>query len=406
MQKLNNTTVVIIGGCFVVLIGFGIRASFGIFLTPMSEAYGWGREVFALAIALQNLMWGVSQPFAGAIADRYGSGRVIVVGGLLYVAGMFLMANSTTSSMLYVSQGLLIGMGLSGTTFAVVLAALARAVPEEQRSWALGVGTAAGSLGQFLLVPLGQAFISTYGWSMALMLLGVTALAAVPLARALTGRPETKGSQQSLGEALREARGHRGYWPLVSGFFVCGFHLAFISTHLPAYLTDGGLSSTLGAWVLGTVGLFNIFGAYYFGVLGDRHSKKYLLSTLYLLRSVVVTAFVVLPLTEVSALLFGAGIGVLWLSTVPLTSGLVGQIFGPRYMATLFGIAFFSHQVGSFLGVWLGGRLFDTTGSYNLVWWISVALGVISALLHWPIDERPVARVAAEKEALVTPNSL
>lgn len=391
----NKTTLIVASGCLVVLIGFGLRASFGLFLTPMSEANGWGREVFALAIALQNLMWGVTQPFAGAIADRYGSGRVIAVGGLLYVAGMFLMANSTTPLMLHISQGLLIGMALSGTTFAVVLAALARAVPEEKRSWALGIGTAAASLGQFLLVPLGQAFLSAYGWSTALILLGVTAVAMAPLARALTGRPETKGPQQSFGEALTEARGHRGYWFLTGGFFVCGFHLAFIATHLPAYLTDGGLSSSLGASVLATVGLFNIFGAYYSGILGGRYSKKYLLSALYFVRSIVIAIFIFLPLTNLSALLFGAALGVLWLSTVPLTSGLVGQIFGPRYMATLFGIVFLSHQLGSFLGVWLGGRLFDTTGSYDLVWWISIALGVLSSVLHWPIDERPVVRTVA-----------
>jgi len=388
----DKTMLIVVSGCLLVLIGFGVRASFGLFLTPMSEANGWGREVFALAIALQNLMWGASQPFAGAIADRYGSGRVIVVGIVLYIAGLFLMANSTTPLMLHISQGLFIGMALSGTTFAVVLAALARAVPEEKRSWALGIGTAAGSLGQFLLVPLGQAFLSAYGWSTALMLLGITAFAMVPLARALTGRPEHKGPQQSLTEALREASGHSGYWFLIGGFFVCGFHVAFIATHLPAYLTDGGLSPKLGAWALGTVGLFNVFGAYYSGVLGGRYSKKYLLSALYFARSIVIAIFISVPLTNVSALIFAAAIGLLWLSTVPLTSGLVGQIFGPRYMAMLFGIVFFSHQVGSFLGVWLGGRFYDTTGSYNMIWWMSIALGIVSALFHWPINEKPVIR--------------
>lgn len=385
---------VIVCACLLVLIAFGIRSSFGLFLAPMSEARGWGREVFALAIALQNLMWGATQPFAGAIADRYGSGRVILVGTAMYAAGVWLMAVSTTPLMLHVSQGLLVGVALSGTSFAVVFAAMARAVPEERRSWALGLGAAAGSLGQFLLVPMGQGFISAYGWETALVLLGFGALLMAPLAAALTGRPESLGPQQSLGEALREASRHRGYWLLIGGFFVCGFHVAFIATHLPAYLTDAGLSAELGAWALGIVGLFNVVGAYTAGVLGGRYSKKYLLSSLYFTRSLVIAAFVSLPLTNTSVMLFSGAIGLLWLSTVPLTSGLVGQIFGPRYMGMLFGIVFLGHQVGSFLGVWLGGRLFDTTGSYDVIWWAGVALGLISALLHWPIDERPVARLS------------
>ncbi len=392
MNKVTRPTLIIVCGCLVVMIGFGLRASFGIFLAPMSESFGWGRGIFAMAIALQNLMWGLSQPVAGVIADRFGSGRVIFVGGLLYATGLFLMADSSSPTQLYVSQGFFVGLGLSGTTFAVVLAAMARAVPEERRSWALGVGTAAGSLGQFLLVPLGQGFLNSFGWSAALLLLGIGALAIMPLSRALTGRPATATAEQSLRQAIKEASGHRGYWLLFCGFFVCGFHLAFISTHLPAYLTDRGLSATLGAWVLGTVGLFNIIGAYSFGYFGDRYSKKNLLSLLYLLRSIVLAIFIVLPLSNTSALVFGAAIGLLWLSTVPLTSGLVGQIFGARYMATLFGLVFLGHQLGSFLGVWLGGRLFDSTGSYDLVWWICIGLSLVSALLHWPIDERPISR--------------
>lgn len=385
---------IIVSGCLLVLISFGVRSSFGLFLAPMSEANGWGREVFALAIALQNLVWGIAQPFAGAIADRYGSGRVIAVGGVLYVAGVLLMSQSTTPLALHISQGVLVGIALSGTTFAVVLAALARAVPEHRRSWALGIGAAAGSAGQFLLVPLGQAFLSAYGWSTALVLLGLASVAMVPLAKALTGRSPSTGDQQSLPEALREASQHRGYWLLTCGFFVCGFHVAFIATHLPAYLTDGGLSPTLGAWALALVGFFNIIGAYSAGVLGGKHSKKYLLSSLYLSRAIVIAVFISTPLTSASALVFAAAMGLLWLSTVPLTSGLVGQMFGPRYMATLFGIVFLGHQVGGFLGAWLGGALFDITGSYDVIWWTSVALGVMSALLHWPIDERPVVRVA------------
>lgn len=384
---------VIIGcACLLVLVSNGIRSSFGLFLAPMTEARGWGREVFALAIALQNLVWGATQPFAGAIADRYGSGRIIAIGGLMYAAGVWLMATSTTPGMLHVSQGLLIGIALSGTTFAVVLSAMARAVPEQRRSWALGMGTAAASMGQFLVVPLGQAFITAYGWVMALVLLGCSALAMVALARALAGRPATAGPQQSFGEALREARDHRGYWFLTGGFFVCGFHVAFIATHLPAYLTDAGLSPQIGAWSLAVVGLFNVIGSYTAGVLGGRYSKKYLLSSLYFARAVAITLFLLAPLSPLSVTLFAGSIGLLWLSTVPLTSGLVGQIFGPRYMGMLFGVVFFSHQLGSFLGVWLGGRLFDLTGSYDVIWWAGVALGVMSALLHWPIDERPLTR--------------
>jgi predicted MFS family arabinose efflux permease len=290
----------------------------------------------------------------------------------------------------------LIGLALAGASFAVVLAAISRMVPEEKRSWALGLGTAAGSLGQFLMVPLGQAFIDAYGWMMALVLLSLFAAAIVPLANVLAGRSEHySGPQQSLGEALREAGGHASYWYLIAGFFVCGFHVAFIQTHLPAYLRDMGLAPQLGAWSLALVGLFNIIGAYSAGVMGGRHSKKYLLSFLYFARAVVIALFILVPISTVSVLLFSAAIGLLWLSTVPLTSGLVAVMFGPRYMATLFGIVFFSHQVGAFLGVWLGGYLFDSSGSYNLVWWLGVALGVFAGLMHWPIQERRVARLAA-----------
>jgi predicted MFS family arabinose efflux permease len=291
----------------------------------------------------------------------------------------------------------LVGLGLAGASFAVVLAAASRMVPEERRSWALGVITAAGSLGQFLFAPLGQAFIGAYGWSTALVLLSLFALAVVPLAGALSGRPASTGvgREQTIREALAEAGRHRGYLFLTAGFFVCGFHVAFITVHLPPYLVDLGLSAGLGAWAIALVGLFNIVGSYTAGVLGGKHSKKYLLSSLYFARAVVIAAFVMLPPSAVTVLVFAAAMGLLWLSTVPLTSGLVAQIFGPRYMATLFGIVFFSHQVGAFIGVWLGGYLFDATGSYDVVWWLGVALGLAAALLHFPIDERRVPRLAA-----------
>jgi predicted MFS family arabinose efflux permease len=375
--------VVITAGCLIALISFGVRAGFGLFLAPMSADLGWGREVFALAIAIQNIMWGLGQPVAGAIADRYGSGRVLAIGGLVYAAGVYLMAVTTTPLMFHMSAGVLVGLGLSGASFAVVLAAF-------------GIGTAAGSLGQFLMVPLGQAFMSAYGWSVALMLLSLFALLMIPLAGALTGRPPSQATtrDQSLREALREAGGHSSYLYLTSGFFVCGFHVAFIQTHLPAYLTDAGIAAAVGAWALSLVGLFNIVGSYVSGMLGGRYSKKYLLSSLYLSRAVAIAVFVLVPVSETSALVFASVMGLLWLSTVPLTSGLVAQMFGLRYMATLFGIVFFSHQMGAFTGVWLGGYLFDTTGSYDVVWWVGVALGVLAAVLHFPIDERPVEQLA------------
>ncbi len=388
--------VVIVAGCLILLLTFGVRAGFGLFMDPISLDLGWGREIFAMSLALQNLVWGLAQPFAGAVADRYGTARVLVAGGLVYALGTYLMAVSGTAGMMHLSAGLLVGLGLSGASFGVVLAAIGRMVPEERRSWALGIGTAAGSLGQFTLVPLGQAFLASYGWSAALMLLALLALLVIPLSTALAGRGDAvaRGPKQSLTEALREAGVHSGFIYLTLGFFVCGFQVAFIAAHLPAYVTDLGLPLVIGGWALALVGLFNIIGSYTAGVLGGRHSKKYLLSGLYLARSVVIAVFVLVPPSAASVLVFAAVMGLLWLSTVPLTSGLVAQIFGVRYMATLFGIVFLSHQVGSFIGVWLGGRLFDATGSYDIVWWISVALGIGAALLHWPIDERAVPRLA------------
>ncbi len=386
---------VIIVGCTIALLNFGVRSGFGLFLEPISAANGWGREVFAFAIAIQTVLWGFGQPFAGAIADRYGSGRVLAGGAVLYAFGVALTAYSTTPAVLNLTLGVLLGLGLAGTSFTVALAAIARMVPPEKRSWALGIGTAAGSLGQFLMVPLGQAFIAAYGWAFALILLSLFALAIVPLATVLAGKaPEGSGVQQSLSQALKEAGGQRSYWLLIFGFFVCGFHVSFIQTHLPAYIVDRGLDPATGAWALALVGLANVVGSYTAGVLGGKRSKKYLLSFIYGARAVVIAVFVMLPMTEISVLVFAFAMGLLWLSTVPLTSGLVAQIFGPRYMATLFGIVFFSHQVGGFLGVWLGGRLFDATGSYDIVWWISLGLGIFAAIVHWPIDERPLARVA------------
>jgi len=365
----------------------------------MSTEFGWGREIFALAMAIQNLLWGVFQPFAGAVVDRWGTGRVVATGGIVYASGLYIMSVTTSPFELYLGAGLFIALGLSSAGLGVVLGAVGRAVRPDQRSWALGVVTAAGSIGQLLVVPMGQAFLTHFGWSRAFQLLGLCTLVMVPLAAALRGQSDRPSDtrEQNLGEALGEARRHRGFWFLTAGFFVCGFHVTFIAVHLPAYLTDHGLAAELGAWSLSLIGLFNIFGSITSGVLGGKLSKKYLLSCLYLLRAAVFLAFIIVPLTTWSVLTFSSIIGFLWLSTVPLTSGLVAQIFGPRYMTMLFGIVFFNHQVGSFISVWLGGYLFDTTGSYITVWWLSVALGLLAATLHLPIDERAVSRNGANK---------
>jgi predicted MFS family arabinose efflux permease len=389
--------VVLLCGTIVLLLSYGIRTSFGIYLQPMSADLGWGREVFALAIAVQNLMWGVAQPIAGAIADRYGAGRVVAVSGALYVVGLYLASQVTTPAEFTFSAGILIGIGLSGTAFPVVMAVVARSVSEKRRSLFLGIGAAGGSSGQVLVIPLGGIFLDGYGWSIALLMMAVMAMAMVPLAAALAGRvdPATNAeAPQGFGDALREAAAHRGFLYLNAGFFVCGFHVIFIATHLPAFIIDAGGGTALGATALVLIGFGNIAGSYLSGLLGGHFSKKYLLSGLYLARSVVIASFVLTPVTDVTIMVFAFSIGVLWLSTVPLTSGLVAQIFGVRYMATLFGIVFFTHQIGSFLGAWLGGYVYDRTGSYDIVWWVAVALGVAAALLHWPIDERPVARLA------------
>jgi MFS family permease len=383
--------------CILLFFTFGIRQTFGLYLQPISAEFGWGREIFALAIAIQNLVVGMAQPFISAIADRYGSGRTVALGGLFYAAGLYTMAEASTPTHAYLGMGVLIGLGLSGTSFAIVFSAIARVVPAERRALALGIGGSIGSVGQFAVVPIGQAFLQQYGWSTVLLIFAVVILISLPIATVLKGRPPESGSPQSLGEALREARGHRGYRLLICGFFVCGFHVAYVGTHLPSFVVDKGLAPEVGAWAIGLIGLFNVIGSLTAGFLGDRFSKKFLLSSLYLARGFLFTAFVLIPVTQTTVLVFGATMGLLWLSTVPLTSALVAQIFGPRYMATLFGIVFFSHQIGSFLGAWLGGYMFDLTGSYDVVWWISAGLGVASAAVHWPIDEAPVARLAAAR---------
>jgi len=393
----RTPVLVLVCGAIILTLGLGIRASFGLFLQPMSTDLGWGRSHFSFAMALSNLIWGLAQPFFGAWADKKGAGRVVAVSGLLYAGGLALMPFSTTPLMLDASAGLMVGLGLSGVSFGVILGVVGRAFPPERRSLALGIASSGGSFGQFLMLPFGQLLISTLGWQTALLVLAGIILATVPLATAMMEgrRPAATGAQQSLGEALREAGAHSGFWYLTAGFFVCGFQVAFISVHLPAYLLDVKMTPAVGATALALIGLFNIAGSFVAGYLGGRFSKKYLLSGIYVLRAVIIALFLVLPVSPLTVYLFAAGIGFLWLGTVPLTNGLVAQIFGVRFVSMLFGIVFLSHQIGSFTGVWLGGYLFDATGSYDLVWIGSIALGVIAAILNLPIDERPVVRAEA-----------
>jgi MFS family permease len=395
---------VVLAGCLIALITFGPRASAGLFQIPMTVEYGWGRDVFGLAIAVQNLLWGLGQPFAGAVADRFGALRVLWVGTLLYGAGLIVMAYASTPAMLHLGAGVLIGFGLSGCSFNLVLGAFSKLLPEQWRPMAFGAGTAAGSFGQFLFPPIGNILIDSFGWSQALVIFAATLLLVLPLSLALATRPgasaPTTGgpvpvANQSIGQALTEAFRHRSYVLLVLGFFTCGFQLAFITTHLPAYLRDAGLSPSVGGWTLAVIGLANAFGSLSAGWLSTRTSKRWLLAWIYFGRSVAITAFILLPASPATAIVFGIAIGVLWLSTVPPTSSLIMLMFGTRYMAMLFGFAFFSHQVGGFLGVWLGGVLYESYGSYDVVWWLSVALGVASAAINLPIEERPVERPVA-----------
>lgn len=382
--------VILVAGCLIALITYGLRTSFGLFLDPLSEGRDWEREVFALSLAIQNLVWGFGQPAAGAIADRYGSGRVLALGGVFYALGVALMAVSTTPLTMHLTAGVLVGIGLSGGSFTIVIAALGRLMPPDRRSWAMGMATAAGSLGQFVFAPLGQSFISGYGWITALVMLAAIAAIVPLLAAALRGgdAPDEEETSLSLREAATGAFGHGSYLLLLSGFFVCGFHVAFITTHLPPYLTDSGVSPLVAAWSLALIGLFNVVGSYASGVLGDRRSKRRLLSGIYLSRAVALALFVVLPKSPAVVLTFAAAMGILWLSTVPLTSGLVAVMFGTRYLGMLFGFVFLSHQVGAFIGIWLGGVAYSETGSYDPVWWAGVALALIATALHWPITEK------------------
>ncbi|MBI5122183.1 MAG: MFS transporter [Rhodospirillales bacterium] len=391
---MRRLWIILICGALILTLTTGLRQALGLFLKPMTMDLGVGREVFGFGIALQNLLWGLGSPFAGAIADRFGVVKVSALGGLVYALGLAAMAFSTGGTSLVLGT-LIIGIGLAGAGFSTVLGAVGRAAPPEKRSMALGIATAGGSFGQFAVVPLGHIVLDAFGWSMALIVLAGIALAMLPLSLGLSEGPRHQVAHhaQSFKQALGEAFRHPSYWYLVAGFFVCGFHVAFVVTHLPAYLADRAMPEWLGAWSLALVGLFNIAGSWGCGYLGGKYSKKNLLSYLYFGRAVVFVIFIFMPLSPFSVLLFAGSLGLLWLGTVPLTSGLVAQMFGPAYMSMLYGIVFLSHQVGSFFGAWLGGKAYDLTGSYDLMWWLSVALGVFSGLVNLPIKEAPVARL-------------
>lgn len=393
----RSSTWLLLGASLILALSLGTRHGFGLFLPPMSAEFGWGREVFAFAIALQNLIWGLAQPITGALADRFGARKAVVIGGVLYMLGLIFMGMADSPLSLSLSAGLLIGIGLSGTSFSVILGVVGRAVPVEKRSMAMGIAAAAGSFGQFAMLPGSLGLIGWLGWSSALLALGLLVALMIPLAAMIreTPPPASNGPEQTLVEALREATSHSGFWLLALGFFVCGFQVVFVAVHLPAYLVDHGLPALTGTTVLALVGLFNIFGTYIAGWLGGRMAKPRLLSALYLLRGVVISLFLVAPLTQWSVYLFGIAMGLLWLSTVPLTNGTVATLFGVRNLSMLGGIVFLFHQIGSFLGGWLGGYLYDHTGSYDLVWQISIGLSVMAAALNWPVREVPVARLQA-----------
>lgn len=392
--RINPLVFVLCGG-LIMGLSLGIRHVQGLFLLPMTMDRGWTREEFAFAIALQNLVWGLAQPFTGMIADRFGSLRVILAGCLLYGLGLYWMANAQSSLALTLSGGVLIGVALAATAFGTIYGALSRLVTVERRGWALGLAGAVGGLGQFAMVPSTQGLIEGYGWHLALVWIAIVMVMIAPLAVTLADKPVAQGGAgtQRLGAALSEAFSHRGFWLLTIGFFACGFQLAFIAGHLPAYLADKGLNARSAVIALSLIALANVAGTFLFGWWGGFYRRKYLLAWLYIGRSILLAAFVALPLTELHLYVFAFGMGFLWLGTAPLTNGLVSQVFGVQYVSTLFGFVFVGHQIGGFLGVWLGGRVFDATGSYDAIWIGSVVIGLVAAALHWPIDDRQVARL-------------
>ena len=394
----RTPTVVLVAAGLILTIAMGIRHGFGLFLQPISHDMAWGRETFALAIAVQNLVWGVTQPFAGMISDKYGAAKVVVGGVALYALGLAAMANSHSPLVFVLTSGVLIGTGLSGVTFSVISGVLGRRFPPEKRSMALGISAAAGSFGQFAVLPLTQWLLSSVGWYGALLAMAGIALLIAPMAAALVERREAQQHVflQSARQAMSEALGHRGYVLLTLGFFVCGFQVVFLAIHLPAYLADKGMPASVAVTALALIGLFNIVGTYVAGWLGGRFPKKYILSAIYFVRGIVFALFFWTPISVFTVYAFAVALGFLWLSTIPVTNGVVAQIFGVRYMAMLSGFAFFSHQIGSFLGAWLGGKVYDMTGNYDLVWYLSIVLAVLAGLINLPIDERAIRRPALQ----------
>jgi len=382
-------TLVIILGSLIALITFGARSSFGVFTLPITEDLGFSRATYGMAMAIQNLAWGLAQPFAGGFADKYGTGRVLVVGAIIYAGGLVLMTIVSSVGIFYLAAGILVGIGISATSFGIVMAAFGRMVPPEKRSFIFGVATAAASFGQFAFAPLGQAFISSFGWNMALIYISLLVLLIIPLAVALRGKTQKTDDEIIIPakKALIMAWGNSSFRLLTIGFFVCGFYLAFVTIHLPPYLVQNGLSATQGSWAIAIIGLFNVLGSLLSGYLGGKFPKQILLAAIYLIRVVATLAFLIVPISLISTYIFAAVLGLVWLATVPLTAGLVNQFFGPRYLGMLYGTVFLSHQLGSFFGVWLGGLVFDLTGSYNLIWYLAALLSLISALVHVPIKE-------------------
>ncbi len=399
-----KTKLIILCGCLIALIAFGPRSAMGFFQQPILDSTGWGSATFGLAIAIQNLAWGVGQPIFGALADRYGAYKSLAVGGLIYALGLYLMGTADAPIWLHIGGGVLVGLGVAAGSFGIILSVFARNVAPEQRSMVFGMGTAAGSAGMFLFSPLSVKLIENYGWSNSLLFMSalmlIIPLLAIPLrGNAKSGSVAIENINQTIAAALREALGHKSFLLLTSGFFVCGFQVAFITAHFPKYIADLGLdismgSLTVAAWAIALIGLFNIFGSLASGIMGQKYSKPMMLSYLYLGRSIATTAFLLLPQTATSIIIYSIVMGILWLSTVAPTNALVAIMFGTRHLGMLGGVVFFSHQIGSFLGVYLGGYLRDIYGSYDIVWWLGVVLGIVAAIIHWPIKEAPVKRTS------------
>jgi predicted MFS family arabinose efflux permease len=396
-SERRNFVAVLLAATCVISLSVGIRATLGLFLRPMTLDLHWSRAAFALAIALQNIVWGLAQPFTGMLADRFGTGRVLAIGGIGYALGLYIMSLATTPETFTVGVGLINGLSLSATAFAIVYGAVGRMVPEKNRTLAMAIASSGGSIGQFIMLPLGRALIDGMGWSQALVALAALSLAVVPLSLLLRSRATAEpGSAVRPGRAFKSALRHKPFWLLFCTFFTCGFHVAFIATHLPAYLEDHAISGRIAATALALIGLFNIFGSLTVGWMGGRYSKKLVLSGLYFTRAAALLGFLLLPLSPASVIVFACATGFTWLGTVPLTSGIVGQIFGVRYLSTLFGFVFFGHQIGSFLGVWLGGLVYDLTGSYTPIWWAAFGLAVLAGLVQLPLDESAVPEPKAE----------